>query len=139
MRSVKTTLVALIAALSSGLVSAQRPPADQWPTYQYNSNFSPLTQITPENVSRLTQAWTFSYGGGSRDFGFARAGFSIRDPATDGRSPGAPPPTARGRSSRREGRQLAAASQFPTSWSLSNSVRQSLPKRRCDSGDYYDR
>ncbi len=38
---------------------------DQWPNYQNNSNFSPLTQITPQNVSRLTQAWTFNYGAGS--------------------------------------------------------------------------
>ena len=44
-----------------------RPPAaaDQWPNYQQNSNFSPLTQITPDNVARLSKAWTFSYGGGS--------------------------------------------------------------------------
>ena len=42
-------------ALSIG-VQAQRVPADQWPNYQHNSNFSPLTQITPENVSRLTKA-----------------------------------------------------------------------------------
>src|SRR5215467_4978254 len=39
--------------------------ADQWPNYQNNSNFSPLTQITPQNVSKLAQAWTFHYGGGS--------------------------------------------------------------------------
>ena len=44
---------------------AQRPSADQWPVYQYNANFSPLTQITPENVSRLTEAWSFHYGAGS--------------------------------------------------------------------------
>ena len=42
---------------------------DQWPNSQANSNFSPLTQITPENVSRLTNAWTFSYGGGSQPSG----------------------------------------------------------------------
>src|SRR6476659_8967213 len=42
---------------------------DQWVNYQQNSNFSPLSQITPENVSRLTRAWTFSYGGGSQPSG----------------------------------------------------------------------
>ena len=42
---------------------------NQWPVYQYNSNFSPLTQITPENVSTLTEAWTFHYGGGSAKSG----------------------------------------------------------------------
>src|SRR5438093_12621056 len=40
-------------------------PADQWPHYQNNSNFSPLTQITPQNVSRLTQVWTLNYSGSS--------------------------------------------------------------------------
>ena len=59
---------ALFLAVSAGLAAApmhsQRQaaprraegPADQWPNYQNNSNFSPLTQITPQNVSRLTQA-----------------------------------------------------------------------------------
>ena len=46
---------------------AQRgqPPVNQWPKYLYNSNFSPLTQITPANVAQLTRAWTFNYGAGS--------------------------------------------------------------------------
>src|SRR5439155_4047126 len=43
----------------------QQPPVNQWPTYQYNSNFSPLAQITPANVGQLTRAWTFNYGAGS--------------------------------------------------------------------------
>ena len=43
----------------------QQPPVNQWPTYQYNSNFSPLAQITPANVAQLTRAWTFNYGAGS--------------------------------------------------------------------------
>ena len=51
-------------------VAAARPAAaDQWTGYQQNSNFSPLTQITPGNVSRLTKAWVFSYGGGSQPSG----------------------------------------------------------------------
>lgn len=33
-------------------VHAQKPPQDQWPSYAHNSNYSTLTQITPENVSR---------------------------------------------------------------------------------------
>jgi quinoprotein glucose dehydrogenase len=48
---------------------AQKQSADQWPAYQYNSDFSPLTQITPENVSKLTEAWTFHYGAGSKPSG----------------------------------------------------------------------
>src|SRR3974390_100395 len=48
---------------------AQKLPADQWPAYQHNSDFSTLTQITPENVSRLSEAWTFHYGAGSKPTG----------------------------------------------------------------------
>jgi len=42
---------------------------DQWPNYQYNANFSPLTRITAANVAKLTRAWTFNYGGGSQESG----------------------------------------------------------------------
>src|SRR5436309_4328266 len=65
--------LALSAGLAAAPVHSQRQatptraqrPADQWPNYQNNSNFSTLTQITPQNVSRLTEAWTFNYGAGS--------------------------------------------------------------------------
>lgn len=43
--------------------------ADQWPVYQHNSNFSPLRQITRENVSSLKEAWMFRYGAGSQPSG----------------------------------------------------------------------
>jgi glucose dehydrogenase len=59
---------ATIAVMLTGL-QAQKPPADQWPDYQNRSNFSPLTQITPENVSKLTEAWSFHYGAGSAPTG----------------------------------------------------------------------
>ncbi len=67
-------LVMRAAGLTVGLLlplglPAQKQPADQWPAYQYNSDFSPLTQITPENVSKLTEAWTFYYGAGSKPSG----------------------------------------------------------------------
>jgi quinoprotein glucose dehydrogenase len=52
-------------ALFIGRVHAQKPALEQWPNYQHNSNYSPLTQITPENVGRLTKAWTFNYGAGT--------------------------------------------------------------------------
>ncbi|HET9830624.1 MAG TPA: ThuA domain-containing protein [Vicinamibacterales bacterium] len=55
----------VVAVLALTRVQAQRTPAESWPNYQHNSNFSPLTQITPENVTRLTKAWTFNYGGGN--------------------------------------------------------------------------
>lgn len=69
MRFVMRTVVFTVGVtLPSGL-PAQRQPANQWPVYQYNSNFSPLTQITPANVSKLTEAWTFHYGAGSKPSG----------------------------------------------------------------------
>ena len=55
----------LVAVLALTRVHAQKTPAESWPNYQHNSNFSTLTQITPENVTRLTKAWTFNYGGGT--------------------------------------------------------------------------
>ena len=59
-----------VGGVTAGLIltvalQAQKPPADQWPGYQNNSNFSPLAQITPDNVSKLSEAWTFHYGAGS--------------------------------------------------------------------------
>jgi glucose dehydrogenase len=61
--------VLLPLGLTAQKQSAERPSPDQWPVYQYKSDFSPLTQITPENVSKLTEAWTFHYGGGSKPSG----------------------------------------------------------------------
>jgi quinoprotein glucose dehydrogenase len=58
-------VLVLVAVLALARVHAQKTPAEPWPNYQHNSNFSPLTQITPENVNRLTKAWTFNYGGGT--------------------------------------------------------------------------
>jgi quinoprotein glucose dehydrogenase len=76
------TAAACTAVLSMTITAQQRTGAprpraettrsaapDQWANYQQNSNFSPLTQITPDNVARLTKAWTFSYGGGSQPSG----------------------------------------------------------------------
>jgi quinoprotein glucose dehydrogenase len=63
-------VIVAAAALLQGAAQGQQP-ADQWPDYQHNSNFSPLTQITPANVDRLVHAWTFNYGAGSApDGGF---------------------------------------------------------------------
>ncbi len=61
-------LVILFAVSQSGTPSGQQTP-DQWPNYQHNSNFSPLTAITPENVKNLVPAWTFNYGAGSSPAG----------------------------------------------------------------------
>ena len=68
MKSSKLFVTAGLAAVLHGAAATQQP-ANQWPTYSHNSNFSPLTQITPANVSRLTPAWTFNYGAGSAESG----------------------------------------------------------------------
>ncbi len=69
MKSKATIILAILFAISqSGTPSGQQSP-DQWPNYQHNSNFSPLTAITPENVKNLVPAWTFNYGAGSSPAG----------------------------------------------------------------------
>ena len=45
-----------------GPPAAARPPGADWLAYGYDTGarrFSPLTQITPQNVATLTRAWTF--------------------------------------------------------------------------------
>jgi len=73
MRAVRLTIASFLIAMQARL-PAQKPPAqklpvDQWPNYQNNSNYSPLTQIAPGNVSNLTQAWVFNYGAGTHPSG----------------------------------------------------------------------
>src|SRR2546421_3951551 len=65
MRQFLSILVLLILCRAAVAQRPQQSPVNQWPNYQFNSNFSPLTQITPANVARLTGAWTFNYGAGS--------------------------------------------------------------------------
>jgi quinoprotein glucose dehydrogenase len=49
-------------------VTYPRPSGpNQWPTYGGGNaqlNYSPLTQITPQNVKTLKRAWTYHYGAG---------------------------------------------------------------------------
>lgn len=43
-------------------IAAQAQNATEWPTYNHDlasTRYSPLTQITAENVGKLTQAWTY--------------------------------------------------------------------------------
>jgi len=56
--------LSFVAALGA-VVATQRPPADQFPNYGWNSNFFDLRQINTSNVTKLKTAWTFNYGGGS--------------------------------------------------------------------------
>jgi alcohol dehydrogenase (cytochrome c) len=48
-----------------GAQSFEKRPADSWPTYHGDysgQRHSPLTQITPANVSQMTLAWAFQTG-----------------------------------------------------------------------------
>src|SRR6516162_8167164 len=65
MRKFLSAAALLIVCQAAVGQRGQQPPVNQWPKYQYNSNFSPLAQITPANVGQLTRAWTFNYGAGS--------------------------------------------------------------------------
>src|SRR5204862_4803069 len=69
MKHSSSALGILFALVMSGAPNGQQP-TDQWPSYQHNSDFSPLTQITPANVKNLAPAWTFNYGAGSSNAGF---------------------------------------------------------------------
>ena len=68
MKYTKLVLAVSFVLAQSSMPSGQQP-ANQWPNYQHNSNYSPLTSITPENVKNLTTAWTFNYGAGSSPAG----------------------------------------------------------------------
>lgn len=78
-RRVAPTIAALsaLAVLATGCSDEPRPldltgPTAGWPTYGGDpggTRYSPLTQITPENVTELEIAWTFhtrDYPGGGR-------------------------------------------------------------------------
>ena len=55
----------LMSAGRSGVIAQQRPDGNQWTTYSGNDSaqrHSPLTQITPANVGRLTVQWMFQTG-----------------------------------------------------------------------------
>ena len=62
-------VVLLVVAAALASVAAQVPPppaaAGEWPMYNRDlmgSRHSPLTQITPANVSRLRQVWSYKLG-----------------------------------------------------------------------------
>ena len=60
---VTSGIAALVLAAWSVTVTGQR--SGDWPLYGRDAGaqrFSPLTQITPQNVATLTRAWTFDTG-----------------------------------------------------------------------------
>jgi len=62
-------IVGLSAAvvLSLARLQAQKPAQDQWPNYAHNSNYSPLTQITPGERKPLDQSIDVQLWGRPRD------------------------------------------------------------------------
>lgn len=72
----------LIVAVASALLASAQTLADEspgdWPTYGNDPGgmrFSPLTQISRQNVSKLTRVWVFHTGDISEGNGRRRSGF----------------------------------------------------------------
>src|SRR4029453_13119317 len=61
-----TLRLAISIALFLGMnFPPQRKPGTDWPSFGHDpgaTRFSPLTQITPKNVSQLEPAWSFDTG-----------------------------------------------------------------------------
>ena len=63
--AVKALACAVIGAALMLPARAQKKESGDWPSYGRDpgaQRFSPLTQITPENVQRLQPAWSFDTG-----------------------------------------------------------------------------
>ena len=57
-------VIASVAVLAQGTQEPQRSAAADWPTYNRDlagTRYSPLTQITPRNVSSLREAWSYKF------------------------------------------------------------------------------
>src|SRR5580700_6151643 len=98
-------------AVSAALTPASYAESKEWPTYGHDSGgmrYSPLTQITPANVSNLQVAWTYHLkpegyvapagGRGGRGGGRGPGGPDGAPPAAgaQGAAAGGPPPEGRG-------------------------------------------
>src|SRR5579862_1766822 len=56
-------VVVLAAAALAAYGQVKKPAPGDWPMYNHDAGstrYSPLTQITPANVSKLTESWTFT-------------------------------------------------------------------------------
>ena len=59
-------LVSTVVALSVAAQDSRTPRSGDWPMYRHDlagTGYSPLTQITPQNVANLTQAWSYRLQG----------------------------------------------------------------------------
>jgi quinoprotein glucose dehydrogenase len=83
----RALLVTALIALTLGLQAA-RPPVGDWASYGHDAGgtrYSPLTQITRENVSRLAVAWTVHTGDmADGKNGDPRSGFETTPIVVDG-------------------------------------------------------
>lgn len=116
MSFVGAVVVAAIAAMPAGdrvEAQAQASPSDtarEWPTYGHDAGgmrFSPVAQITPENVARLEVAWTYNM----RPATAAPAGRGA-GPVT-GQSDTPPPAAGRGRGGRGGGTGFTSSQVTP--------------------------
>jgi glucose dehydrogenase len=67
MHPVAKTVAGVALLLATSALAADPPTNSQWPSYGQNTggtNYSPLKQITAQNVSKLTKAWTYNFGAG---------------------------------------------------------------------------
>ena len=65
MRRVRHTAVGLCVMAYAAQANAQATPSDEWTAYGHDalgSRYSPLTQITRDNVGTLAVAWTYRTG-----------------------------------------------------------------------------
>src|SRR5438093_9254177 len=59
MRTMRAVLIAIVGAAVSVAAAADM---NDWPSHDHDAGGTPLRQITPANVSRLRQAWSFDTG-----------------------------------------------------------------------------
>jgi quinoprotein glucose dehydrogenase len=75
----------VLLVLSACVLAAENRTASEWPTYGHDSGgqrFSPLTQVTPDNVTSLKAAWVYHMRpeGALVEQGFPRGGRSSAAP-----------------------------------------------------------
>jgi membrane-bound PQQ-dependent dehydrogenase (glucose/quinate/shikimate family) len=79
-----------VIVVATGVAVTVRPadrPTDEWPAYGHDAGgmrYSPLTDITHSNVSRLAVAWTYRTGDMSDGRGRPRSGFESTPIVVDG-------------------------------------------------------
>src|SRR4051812_5651757 len=85
-------LLALLTVAVAGVLAQSTPaPSKEWPTYGHDPGamrFSPLTQITPQNVDQLHVAWVYHMKPAGAIAPVARAGGEAGELPAGGRGRG---------------------------------------------------